>query len=234
MIAQSNFYATGPVEVAGNTLSTNQGNLGTPTNRYSNLYLTGTGYVDEVNTRLVDATTGVIDNLSVNGLWINNTGYTPYNGQYERLITYAEVTGRFVANYLQTNHPINYTTGLVTGLSFPLGANNLYKIKYNLQYSGESNGEGIRFLISGASPVAFLGGNGTIDDFNDSPEKFVINGYEIHDHFHGATDRRSITIDILVKNSSSPVSLGFYASKETAGVSGLAICSGSWAALTQF
>lgn len=203
MIGQSNFYATGPVEVAGNTLSTNTGDLGTSSSPYSNLYLTG-------------------------------TGYAPYNGSLGRLITYEEITGRFVAKYLQANHSVDYTTGLVSGLTFSLGAENLYKIKYNLQYSGESNGEGIRFLISGSSPVTFLGGNGTIDDFNDSPEKFVINGYEIHNHFHGATDRRSIIIDILVKNSSSPINLDFYASKETAGISGLAVCSGSWAALTQF
>lgn len=104
MIGQSVFYASGPVEVSGNTLSTNAGNLGTPTNRYSNLYLTGTGFFDETSSRKASSTSGDFTNLSANNL-ISRSGVFDYLAPTGRffppLLTLEQRTGLF-SGYLTT------------------------------------------------------------------------------------------------------------------------------------
>lgn len=208
MNAQSTFFVSGPEYVSGDFFSTNTGNLGSSAQSFRNIYLTGTGY-----------------------------GYSQeviYNGRSEEVITRAEVTGRFIANYLTGDFPVQYVTGLVTGLTFPLAADKTYKLEYRLQYSGSSNLEGINISLSGINPCAFFAGNGLIDDFNNTPEGFVVSGYNPHGHFHGATDRRMITLNVLLVNSSSANSLSLYAGKETSGVNTVALCSGSWATMTQY
>lgn len=306
MIGQTVFFASGPVEVSGNTLSTNTGNLGTPSSKYSNLYLTGTGFADEFSarktslitgeitglsvsnlypigqpdlghlnlrwrntyttgtgyfdrliTREISAQTGQITGLSVSNLypvgqpnlghpsqkWNNSyltgTGYSYsqeviYNGQSEEVITRAEVTGKFIPKYITGNHPVQFNSGEVTGLSFSLAANKTYKLQYHLQYSGSSNTEGISVSVSGTNSVVFFAGDGAIDDFNGTPETFVITGYGNHGHFHGSVERKPITMNILVVNSSTANVLSLYAGKETTGINAVAVCGGSWATLTQY
>jgi len=208
MNAQSTFFVIGPEYVSGDFFSTNTGNLGSSAQSFRNIYLTGTGY-----------------------------GYSQeviYNGRSEEVITRAEVTGRFIANYLTGDFPVQYITGLVTGLTFPLAANKTYKLEYRLQYSGSSTSEGISVALSGANPCPFFAGNGIIDDFNNSPEGFIISGYDLHGHFHGATDRRLITLNVLLVNSPTTNSISLYAGKESSGINTVALCSGSWATMTQY
>ncbi len=69
MLGQIVFFASGPAEISGNILSTNTGNLGSSQNRYSNLYLTGTGFADEFSARKTSASTGEITSLSIYNLY---------------------------------------------------------------------------------------------------------------------------------------------------------------------
>lgn len=112
MIGQSNFYATGPVEVAGNTVSTNTGNLGSPSQKYTNLYLTGTGSADAFSSRLIEGTTGQITGLSIENLypvgqpnlghqnqqWSNI--YATGTGHMNRIETTSQFTNSGVFDYL--------------------------------------------------------------------------------------------------------------------------------------
>lgn len=257
MLGQPSFFAIGPAEISGNTVSVNTGNLGSASQRYTNLFLTGTGSADTFSSRQLLGTTGQITGLSVSNLypvgqpnlghptqkWTNSyltgTGYAYsqeviYNGQSEEVITRAEVTGRFVAKYLLSDHPVRFATGLVTGTTVSLGANKTYRLEYRLQYSGSSNTEGLRFSISGSNPYIFLAGNGIIDDFNDTPEAFSVSGYEYHSHFHGSQDRKPITVNLLFVNSNATNSVSVYAGKETSGVAEVCICSGSWLTATEY
>lgn len=73
MLAQSVFYTSGPLEVSGNSLSTSTGNLGSAANKYSNLFLTGTGFADEFSARKASYLTGEITGLSISNLYPRGT-----------------------------------------------------------------------------------------------------------------------------------------------------------------
>lgn len=138
MLGQSSFFAIGPVEVTGNTVSVNTGNLGSPSQKYTNLYLTGTGNADTFSSRQVEAATGQITGLSVNNLypigqpnlghptqrW--NNLYATGTGYLDRVETKSQFTNSGVFDYLGPTGrffppllTFEMRTGLFSGLATP-------------------------------------------------------------------------------------------------------------------
>ncbi len=112
MLGQPSFFAIGPVEVTGNTVSVNTGNLGSPSQKYTNLYLTGTGTADTFSSRQLQGATGQITGLSVANLypvsqpnlghptqqWANL--YATGTGYLSRIETTSQFTNSGVFDYL--------------------------------------------------------------------------------------------------------------------------------------
>lgn len=122
MNAQATFFVSGPEFVSGNFFSTNTGDLGSFNQPFGNAYLTGTGYMDKLSTRSVEATTGQITGLSVSSLYLTGTGYlnrTETQNSYcdSGVFNYLNPTGRFFPPLLT----FEQRTGLYSGLGSPSG-----------------------------------------------------------------------------------------------------------------
>lgn len=121
MNAQSTFFVSGPEYVSGDFFSTNTGNLGASVRPFGSLYLTGTGSMDKLSARAVDAATGQITGLSVANLYLG-TGYAnriQSTSEYSDsgVFNYLNPTGRFFPPLLTYDQ----RTGLWSGLASPTG-----------------------------------------------------------------------------------------------------------------
>ena len=121
MNGQPIFFAAGPQYISGNIFSSTTGNLGSSTQPFSNVYLTGTGYADEFSARSCRATTGQITGLSVGNLYLGS-GYASRiesTSEYSNSGTfnYLAPTGRFFPPLLT----FSQRTGLWSGIAVPSG-----------------------------------------------------------------------------------------------------------------
>ncbi len=118
MIGQPIFFAAGPEYISGNIFSSTTGNLGSSTQPFSNLYLTGTGYADEFSARSSKATTGQITGLSVASLYLGS-GYAnriESTSEYSNsgVFNYLGPTGRFFPPLLTFDQRISIWSGIVS------------------------------------------------------------------------------------------------------------------------
>ena len=112
MLGQSSFYATGPAEIRGDVFSVNTGDLGSNSQKYQNLYLTGTGNADAFSSRLAFSQEARITGLSVSNLYPvgqPNLGhanqrwndlYATGVGYLDRIETKSQTTNSGVFDYL--------------------------------------------------------------------------------------------------------------------------------------
>lgn len=94
MIGQPNFNAKGPAEFSGSIFSSSSGNLGSSSKMFSNLYLTGTGYMDKLTSRETYSLTGYSQQQSIEQLYpIGQPNLGHANQRWANL--YATGTGYF-------------------------------------------------------------------------------------------------------------------------------------------
>lgn len=164
MLGQPLFFAIGPAEISGNILSVDTGNLGSPSQRYTNLFLTGTGNADTFSGRQLQGTTGQITGLSVSNLYPvsqPNLGhpnqqwadvYATGTGRMDRIETASQFTNSGVFNYLGPTgrfFPPLLTFEMRTGLYSGLLTNSITAYDGLMVFQIGASGEKLMIVQSG-------------------------------------------------------------------------------------
>jgi hypothetical protein len=123
MIGQPSFNVKGSLRTSGSIFSSSLGDLGASNERYGDLYLTGTGYFDEVSARNFSSQTATIQTLTSPQVSAGTGSF--YNLQTESQIcesgvfNYLNPTGRFFPPILTFSQRTGIYTGSLVAVDSP-------------------------------------------------------------------------------------------------------------------